>query len=180
MSFRVLIADPDPLRLSAYRLLLVGQDIDLDTASTAPACREALERQPPDLLARAQHFLADVAGLQEEGQRLARLSNCPVERGQVVQAGGVVGVALAQRLLADVARLQVEGQRLAVLSHLLVERGQVVQAAGVVRVPRAQRLAIQSAGHPVAAPGFPVVVQGVVLRPQVEPTEGRLGVCLTQ
>jgi CheY-like chemotaxis protein len=48
--FRVLIADPDVVLLSAYHLLLVGQDIELRTAGTGPACREALQNQPPDLL----------------------------------------------------------------------------------------------------------------------------------
>ncbi len=63
-----------------------------------------------------------------------------VQRRQVVQAGGVVGVVLAQRRAADLQRLAEEGQSGGVVTHRLVQRRQVVQAGGVVRVALAQRV----------------------------------------
>jgi DNA-binding response OmpR family regulator len=90
MSFRVLIADPDPLLLSAYRLLLVGQDIDLDTACTAPACREALQRQPPDLL---------VLDLELPGLRLDEDLPRPNENG--TPSGPLVILTARQDALPD-------------------------------------------------------------------------------
>jgi CheY-like chemotaxis protein len=49
-AFQVLIADPDPMLLAAYRILLVGQDVDLTAVSSASRCLDRARQQPPDLL----------------------------------------------------------------------------------------------------------------------------------
>ena len=50
MSLRVLLTDADTLLLSLYRASLVGQQIDIRTASTGLACVELLRRWRPDVL----------------------------------------------------------------------------------------------------------------------------------
>ena len=46
---RVLIADEDPLLLSAYRTFLAGEHIELTTTISAEVCRAIFRLQPPDI-----------------------------------------------------------------------------------------------------------------------------------
>jgi len=54
-----------------------------------------------------------------------------VQRGQVVQAGGAVGVLLAQRLPEGLKGLAEQRLGLGVVALGLVQLGQVIQAGGV-------------------------------------------------
>ena len=65
---------------------------------------------------------------------------CVVERGEVVERGGGVGVLGAQRLLVDRERPLVQGLSLGVRAGGAVEEGEVVERGGGAGVLGAQRL----------------------------------------
>jgi hypothetical protein len=62
------------------------------------------------------------------------LPHAAVECGEVVEAGGIVGVVLPQHFLFDLFGLEVEWLGLGVLPHAAVECGEVVEAGGIVGV----------------------------------------------
>ncbi len=62
-----------------------------------------------------------------------------VQSRQVVQAGGVVGMALAERIAADLQCLAEDRKSGGVVTHRLVQRRQNVQAGGIAGVVLTQR-----------------------------------------
>ena len=73
----------------------------------------------------AQRPLADLQGLAEERLGLRVVPHGLVQHGQVVQAGGIVGVVLAQRLLRDLQGLAEERLGLGVVPHGLVQQARL-------------------------------------------------------
>ena len=69
----------------------------------------------------SQNLLADGERLDEEWLRLRVVPLGLVQRGQIVQAGGVIGMLLSQNLLADGERLDEERLRLRVVPLGLIQ-----------------------------------------------------------
>ncbi len=99
-------------------------------------------------MALAQHLLVDRQGLLVEGPGSGVVTRRGEQIRQVVQAGGVVGVALAQYLLAHRQGLLVEGPGSGVVTLRPEQQRQVVQALGVVGVALAQYLLANRQGPP--------------------------------
>ncbi len=89
----------------------------------------------------AHRLVHDLHGLAEEGLGAGVVAHGLVQQGQVVQARGVVGVALAQGLLPDLQRLAVERLGAGVVARGPVQPGQLVEGRGVVGVVLTQQLA---------------------------------------
>ena len=78
----------------------------------------------------AELVFADLEAALVERLGLGILAHGLVEVGQVVEAGGDVGVVGPELVFADLQAALVEGLGLGVLAHGPVEQGQVVEAGG--------------------------------------------------
>jgi hypothetical protein len=71
---------------------------------------------------------------------LGVLPHGPVQRGQVIQAGGRVGVLVANAISANLGRFLQEWLSLGIVAHGFVQFGQIIKALRRIRVLAAEDL----------------------------------------